>query len=143
MNIDYVKLTADDPDIPYLLEVHKNPETAEFISIDKDNFFTYVTTADGVSFYKIEMDGNIVGCLDTELAGCTLYISILTVPEYKRRGIATAVIEDLKAEKIISGFTRIIAAIEKRNEASVKLFEKSGFTPIAEFDDLIEYEWNK
>ena len=44
---------ADDADIPLILSVYKQPLISQFISIDEENYWKYITDTDNVFFYKI------------------------------------------------------------------------------------------
>ena len=43
----------DDEDIPTILSVYKQPSISQFISIDEENYWRYITSTDNVYFYKI------------------------------------------------------------------------------------------
>ena len=43
----------DDVDIPLILSVYKQPLISQFISIDTENYWKYITSTDNVYFYKI------------------------------------------------------------------------------------------
>ena len=43
----------DDADIPLILSVYKQPSISQFISIDAENYWKYITSTGNVYFYKI------------------------------------------------------------------------------------------
>lgn len=44
---------TDDEDIPLILSVYKQPLISQFISIDAENYWKYITSTDNVYFNKI------------------------------------------------------------------------------------------
>ena len=140
MKIDLIPLTPSDVDTETLKQIHAAPSVAKYISIS-DNYFNYVTTANGVVYHKIMADGILVGGLHSEITGETVYLSICVSEEYRRRGIAETALKQL-----IGSFPDEIKIIEvsidETDEASVCLFEKSGFTEVGKEDELIIYRYS-
>ena len=139
--LQYVKLLPADPDIPALLGLHSLPEIARFIHIDQVNYFNYVTSSDGVFYFKVYLEGQLAGTVQPELDGGVLYLSLLTVPEYQKRGIASQILQDIKSGMLIREFSEIRVSVDRDNAPSLRLFEKSGFTLSGEEDDLLDYVW--
>ena len=132
----------DDEDIPVILSVYKQPLISRFISIDEANYWKYITTTDGVYFYKIYKTGILVGAIHLELADCVLYMSIVVFPEYQRQGIAAAVIKDIQSGKLTLDFNVIQVSIDEINTASLKLFESAGFVCAGKDEDLLVYTYS-
>lgn len=139
ISLNYILLKKDDNDIPLLKEIHRLPQISKFIHIDEDRYFEYVTVSDHVVYYKILLNGKIIATLHCECEGDTLYLSLFVVPAYQKRGIGSQILVDIKAKKIDLSFSKIQVCIEKDNTASIRLFEKSGFTLLGEEDELLTY----
>ena len=43
----------DDEDIPIILSAYKKPLISQFISIDEENYWKYITSSNNVYLYKI------------------------------------------------------------------------------------------
>ena len=141
--MDYQQITnLCDPDIPRLMEIHRLPEIARYISIDEGNFWNYITTNPAVSYFKAYRDGKLVGALDCELQGRKLYLSVMVLPEHQKQGFGTQMLQDLLSGKLLS-FDTAEAYIEEENAPSVKLFEKMGFVPKFRDGKLINYAYSK
>ncbi len=138
-SLQYVQLTPSDHDIPILLDIHRLPEIARFIHIDPDHYFDYVTSSDGVFYFKVYLDEQLAGTVHLESAGKTLYLSLLVLPKYQNRGIGSRILEDLKSGVLIREFSEIQVAIERDNLPSLHLFEKAGFVLTGKDDGLLEY----
>ncbi len=139
--LKYIKLISSDEDIPFLKKVHSSPEISEFISIDTSNYFNYVTSSDNVFYYKVILENEIVASIHLESENSVLHISILTLPQYQKNGIATQIIDDVKAGRIIKDFHEITVSVDKDNIASIRLFKKSDFKLIFAEDELLIYSW--
>ncbi len=136
----YIRLiNANDIDITSILSVYRLPEVSRYISIDENNFWTYVTSSENIYFYKIYHDENLVGTLHCEVVDKTLYLSIVVFPEYQNTGIGTAVIDDVQNRKLPFEFEKIEISIDETNIASIKLFEKMNFRFSSKEDELINY----
>lgn len=132
---------ADDVDVPLILSVYKQPSISQFISIDDENYWKYITSTDNVYFYKTYKDGVLAATIHLELDDHILYISIVVFPEYQKQGIATTLLKDIQTRKFELDFTKIQASIDEKNIASIKLFEKSGFVCIGKDEELLEYAY--
>ncbi len=144
MKLDYVMLTTGtDGDIPYLLTVYELPEISRFISIDKHNYFSYVSNNPNVTFYKVYHNGTIVGTLHIEVYNSILYMSVLVLPQYQQNGIGTRIIKDIQQGNFPFEFQHIEISIDESNIASKKLFEKLGFVFISKEDELLNYSYTK
>lgn len=135
----YVKLLPGDCDIPVLLDIHRLPGIARFIGIDSEHYFNYVTSTDGVYYYKVYLDEMLVGSVHLEQDRNTLTLSLLVIPEYQNLGIASRILEDVKSGVLISGFSEIRVSVERENVPSLHLFEKAGFVLRGEEDGQLDY----
>lgn len=128
-----------DVDISYLASIFKLPEISRYISIDEQNYWHYVTSSDNVYFFKVYDDESLVATIHCEVIERALYMDVMVVPEYQRKGIATSVLDDIQSGNLISGFDRIEVAIDENNVASIRLFEKMGFDFVSKEDELLNY----
>ncbi len=140
--LKYIKLIPSDADIPFLKKMHSLPEISEFISIETSNYFDYVANTDNVFYYKVVCENEIVASIHIENEDSVLHLSVMTLPQYQKNGIATQIIDDVKTGKIIKDFHKITVSADKTNSASIRLFEKAGFTLIGAEDELLFYSWD-
>lgn len=138
----YTRLTSvSDPDISCLFHLYSLPEISRYISIDKENYWNYVTSSENVYYYKVFDDNKLVACVHIERYDDTLCLSVLTVPEYQKRGIGTAVLKDIQNDIFSFGCKRIEVSVDETNTPSIKLFTKMGFYEVSREDELINYIW--
>ena len=133
----------DDEDIPIILCVYKQPLVSQFIGIDEENYWKYVTSTDNVYFYKIYKNDILVATIHLELVDRVLYMSVVVFPEHQKQGIATIILKDIQAGKLGLDFIRIKVSIDEKNTASLKLFESVGFICVNKDEELLEYEYSK
>ena len=133
----------DDADIPLILSVYKQPSISQFISIDEENYWKYITDTDNVYFYKIYKDDILVSTIHLESNNRVLYMSVVVFPEYQKQGIATTILKDIQAGKTGLDFNKIQVSIDEKNTASLKLFESAGFICVNKDEELLEYEYSK
>lgn len=144
MKLNYVRMTTkSDNDVPFLLSVYQLPEISRFISIDENNYFTYVTESPNVYFYKIYLDEVLVGCIHIERFNKTLCMDIVVIPQYQRKSIGTQIIRDIQSGVLPIHFDRIEISIDESNIPSKKLFEKMGFLFVSKEDELDNYIYVK
>ena len=134
---------ADDADIPLILSVYKQPLISQFISIDEENYWKYITDTDNVYFYKIYKDDILVSTIHLELDNCVLYMSVIVFPEHQKQGIATTILKDIQAGKLGLDFDKIQVSIDEKNTASINLFESAKFVCVGKDTELLEYEYSK
>ncbi len=133
----------DDEDIQTILTVYKQPSIKQFISIDEDNYWKYITGTDGVYFYKIYKNDVLVGTIHLELCNCVLFISVVVFPEFQKHGIGTTALKDIQTGKFGLDFDIIQVSIDEKNIASIKLFESVGFVCVGKYEELLEYEYSE
>ena len=134
---------ADDEDIPLILSVYKQPSISQFISIDEENYWKYITSTDNVYFYKIYKAGVLVATIQLEADNCVMYMSVVVFPEFQKQGIATTILKDIQAGKLGLDFDKIQVSIDEKNTASIKLFESAEFVCVGKDEELWEYEYTK
>ena len=134
---------ADDEDIPLILSVYKQPSISQFISIDEENYWKYITSTDNVYFYKIYKDDILVSTIHLESDNRVLYMSVVVFPEFQKQGIATTILKDIQTGKLELGFDKIQVSIDEKNIASIKLFESAEFVCVGKDEELWEYEYTK
>ena len=133
----------DDKDIPAILSVYMQPTISQFISIDNENYWIYITDTDCVYFYKVYKDNILVGTMHLELADGILYMSVVVFPEYQRQGYATIMLKDVQSGKFGLDFNKIEVSIDEKNKASIELFESVGFICTGKDEELFKYEYSK
>jgi len=133
----------DDEDIPAILSVYKQPSVSQFISIDEENYWKYITSTDNVYFYKIYKDDIWVSTIHLEFDNRVLYMSVVVFPEFQKQGIATTILKDIQTGKLEFGFDKIQVSIDEKNIASIKLFESAEFVCVGKDEELWEYEYTK
>ena len=141
--MNYQRITGtDDPDIPYLTAILHLPEISRFLSIDDDQYWNYVTSSENVCYYKAYEGGSLVGAVHLETDQKTLYMDIMVIPAYQRRGIGAQMIADILDGKFPICFSTVEVSIDEANIASVRLFEKMGFEQVSREDELINYRYS-
>lgn len=135
-------LSKDDSDISRLLEIYQQPAISRFLSIS-DNYFHYVTNTENVYFYKVYASEKLIGTIHLEKCEDLLYMDILIFPEYQRMGFATSVVGDVQNDAFGLKFKRIEIAIDESNVASIKLFERVGFSFVSKEDELLNYVYER
>lgn len=131
-----------DPDIPHLLEIHTLPEIQRFIDINEKKYFKFVIENKNVFYYKIFDKDTLIGSIHCELAGKTMYLSLLIFPEYQNKGYGTKTLEDIINKTIPLDFEVIEVAINDDNHPSLHLFEKVGFVKTSVDGGLVNYTFN-
>lgn len=140
----YTRLTSvNDSDIPVLSHLHSLPGISRYISIDEENYWNYVTSSENVYYFKVFDNDILVACVHIEKYDETLCLSILTVPEFQNKGIATEVIKDIQNGISNTSLKRIEVSVDETNTPSNKLFVKAGFRRISTDGGLINYIWEK
>ena len=134
---------TDDEDIPLILSVYKQPLISQYISIDEENYWKYITDTDNVYFYKIYKDDILVSTIHLELDNCVLYMSVVVFPEHQKQGIATTILKDIQVGKLELDFDKIQVSIDEKNTASINLFESAKFVCVGKDTELLEYEYSK
>lgn len=134
-------LSEDDSDISHLLEIYQQPAISRFLSIS-DNYFHYVTNTENVYFYKVYASEKLIGTIHLEKCEDLLNMDILIFPEYQRMGFATSVVGDIQDDAFGLKYKRIEIAIDESNAASIKLFERAGFSFTYKEDELLNYVYD-
>ena len=133
----------DDEDIPIILSAYKQPQISQFISIDEENYWKYITSSENVYFYKIYKDDILASTIHLELDNRVLYMSVVVFPEFQKQGIATTILKDIQSGKTGLDFDKIQVSVDEKNTASLKLFESAGFICVDKDEELLEYEYRK
>ena len=134
---------ANDADIPYLIEILKLPEISRFLSIDEHNYWTYVARTENVFYFKVFENDVLVAATHLEILNETIYMDVMVIPMYQRKGIATKIIEDIQSGKLLLDYNKIEVSIDKSNTGSIKLFEKMNFKYVSAGDELLNYVYVK
>lgn len=90
----------------------------------------------------VEVDNERVGRLRiTRTTGCIELCGIQLLPGFQRRGIGTAIIEDLKVQAAAAGIP-LDLGVEKDNPDARRLYERLGFRHVAETGQEHKLRWN-
>ena len=135
--------SQNDPDISYLDEILNLPEISRFINVDKNNYWTYVTNTENVFYFKVFENDVLVAATHLEILNETMYMDVMVIPMYQRKGIATKILKDIQSGNIPFDFGKIEVSIDKSNTASIKLFEKMNFKFVSAENELLNYVWQK
>ena len=135
--------SQNDPDISYLDEILNLPEISRFINVDKNKYWTYVTNTENVFYFKVFENDVLVAATHLEILNETMYMDVMVIPMYQRKGIATKIIKDIQSGHIPFDFGKIEVSIDKSNTASIKLFEKMNFKFVSAENELLNYAWQK
>ena len=142
--MDYRRMTLpEDEEVPLLNAILRSSEVARYLSIDSENYWNYVTSTEGVGYFKAYDGGQLVGALHLEVSGRTLFLSIMVAPKAQRRGYATAMLRDVQSGRFPVDFDEISVSIDVGNLASVALFTKMGFTPVSSDGELRNYIYRR
>jgi ribosomal protein S18 acetylase RimI-like enzyme len=90
----------------------------------------------------VEVDNKRVGRLRiVRTADCIELCGIQLLPDFQRRGIGTAIIEDLKAQAAAADIP-LDLGVEKDNPDARKLYERLGFAQVDENEQESRLRWN-
>jgi len=141
--LNWMDITYVDIDIlnkHYLDSLGKDPSINQFIHVD-DSYSDYLIKTPGVIFKFVFIDNDLVGGLHIETSEQIATFSISILSQYQRRGIGSRILNDLKENKFKLDIVAYVVYIERINEISLKIFEKSGFLLDGIEDDLNKYRY--
>ena len=136
MNISLELLNQNDKQIYKLKDLHKMDTIKKYIAIS-ENYFNYVTSSENVFYYKILLEGNIIGGIHIEKVTNNVYLSICIHPVYRGFGFATQTLDKILC--MYKGNT-FCANIEKENIKSIKLFESLNFIKVNDNKEILTYK---
>jgi ribosomal protein S18 acetylase RimI-like enzyme len=143
-----------DADIPFLIALYASTREEELVpvpwSIEEKRAFLasqfqaqryhYRTFIAGCSFDVLEERGVPAGRLYLDVRQTRLHIvDISLMPQWRGRGIGTAILEALKAAGRAQDKS-VGIMVEKFNPA-LQLYRRLGFTDIADHEVYLEMEW--
>lgn len=134
-DIKYELFIKNDRHIDDEKTIYKIPEISRYIDIS-DNFFDYVTNTENVYLLKILKSETLIGNIHFEIYDDIMYIAIMVIPKFQRKGIAKNAVE-----YVINNYkcNKYYASIEEGNNSSIKLFESLGFKYESKEDDILNY----
>ena len=138
--LTYVRMHSSDIDIPRLTEVYASDEIARYLCIG-EGYFRYVTSNDSIYFYKVYEGEELIGTAHLELQSDVLYIGILVLPEFQKRGLGTRIVRDIQNDIFGLGYKSIEIAVDERNPASLRLFMGAGFAFVSKEDGLMNFSY--
>ena len=133
-------LSENDGDISQLLIFRKRyahcflENGGKVVYIEMEQGYSTTAIVD-----KIYESKKLIGTIHLEKCEDLLYMDILIFPEYQRMGFATSVVSDIQNDTFGLNFKRIEIAIDESNTASIKLFERAGFSFVSKEDELLNY----
>jgi ribosomal-protein-alanine N-acetyltransferase len=111
--------------------------------VDRPELRIYIQdfgTRPGDCCLAAETEGQVVGAVWSRIMedyghidGATPSLAISLLPEYRRRGMGTALLEALFPLLREKGFSRVSLSVQKENPA-VALYRRTGFQTVAERD---------
>lgn len=102
-------------------------------SVLKETEADFVARLQDETAFIIETDGQLIGSVFCAPKGDALYIGRLAVaPAWRRRGVASALVEAAKAEARRLHLARITLGARIALPGNVALFRRHGFTVVAE-----------
>lgn len=134
-------LSVNDIDIARIQSAYNHFSISRFISVDKNNYWHYITKADNVYFYKVYNDNKLMATIHCERYDRVLHIAVVVFPEYQNMGYGMSILRAVQNGNLDISFDKIHASIEIQNTASLRLFEKVGFNCIGKDEELLEYEY--
>lgn len=137
MEIKLIPLRKNDKDMVMIKAMHNESSISKYISIS-EMYFNYVTNTENVVYYKIIVDGRLVGGIHSEVLNDIMDISICILPEYQKQGFASFAMKKLIAS-IPQSISKIQVSIDETNVASIRLFEHLGFKKDRQEEELIDY----
>ena len=137
MFIELVRLKHGDSDLDELIRIHQEPSVSRFLSTS-DNYFKYVTGTESVDYYKIIVDGILVGGIHSEIDSNTVSLSICVDEKHRCLGIAEKSLQKFFS-LLPSAVKTIEVFIEETNIPSILLFQKLGFQTSEKEQELIKY----
>jgi L-amino acid N-acyltransferase YncA len=131
---------AVEADLPAIVEIYNegirgriSTAQLEEVSVEQRRLWFLGHSADRHPLWAAEIDGRIAGWFSFHSyitrAGYrpTAEISVYVSNEFRRRGVGTGLLEKAIAHSPGLGLTALIGNIFAHNEASLRLFERSGF----------------
>lgn len=141
-NVTLVQVTADHPDLNsiitkldhYLLQVYPPNEIFGLDLTDSKNNKTI--------FIVAYFNGIAVGCgaikpIDDENVELKRFF---VDPEFRNRGIATAILNDLENRALALNYTTIRLETGEKLHKAITLYQKHGYYPIDRYGEYVECE---
>lgn len=151
---DFALRPESDDDIPFLMRLYASTRERELAAIpwsaeQKQAFLAsqfqaqrhhYRTHFDGCAFDVLEYSGIPVGRLYLDVRPSRLHvIDIALLPEWRGKGVGTAIFEALQALGRASG--RSVGIFVEKFNPALRLYRRLGFTDIADHEVYLEMEW--
>ena len=99
---------------------------------------------DRLRVFVAEDDGRLVGFATTMEVPASLRLAhfwqvrdLFVLPTRRRRGIGRALLASVRAAAIASGALRLVLQTEEGNDAALRLYSDSGYTPIDGYSALM------
>lgn len=133
--------STEDEDLGIIKEGYSNPLVERFISIDNENYWSYVTKSENVYFYKLYNEDSPVGTVHCEVYDGVLYLSVVVFIQYQNRKIGSDAIKCVIEGITGLDFKEIQVSVDEKNTASMRLFQNAGFIKIGQKDGLVDLQY--
>jgi [ribosomal protein S18]-alanine N-acetyltransferase len=122
-------MTIDDLDDVIKIENKSFSDPWSYQSFKRDIIFN------NHSLYLCAYKGrNLIAYIGGWLIVNKLHITNLAVdPEYRRKGIATKLIDEIFKMSILQGINKITLEVRMSNDAAIKLYKKKGFIVVGRY----------
>ena len=118
----YRKMTAED--VPFISRLEEETFSMPWSA---DSFLEMIGKEDA-RYYVAEEDGRLLGgCGVLMIAGEGNITNVAIAPEARNRGIGTALLRHLMAERDREGLTAYTLEVRVSNAAAIHVYEKLGF----------------
>lgn len=126
---DWIIRDAHLPDVASILDIWRNSEQRPSLT-DNEEVVTAIIESHPGSLFVADVKGKIVGALIAAFDGWRGNMYRLAVdPDYRRRGLARALVHEAEMRLGRRGVKRITALVESDHPWATKFWEEMGYTP--------------
>lgn len=141
-NVTLVQVTADHPDLNgittkldhYLLQVYPPSEIFGLDLTDSKNNKTIFIVA---YFNEIAVGCGAIKPIDDEIVELKRFF---VDPEFRNRGIATAILNDLENRALALNYSTIRLETGEKLPEAITLYQKHGYYPIDKYGEYVDCE---
>ena len=137
----FIRTDSDNPDFIYL--VRQLDEDLAVRDGNEHEFYAQFNKIDAIRHVVVAyLNGQPVSCgaFKPYMPGIAEIKRMYSVPESRGKGIATGVLAELELWARESGLEKCILETGKRQPEAIKLYEKNGYTRIANFGQYMGVE---
>lgn len=147
--VDLQLRAATDDDCERLLDWRNDPVSVEFSlsrrtvpRSEHQHWFTSVRDSPTTRIWVGEVSGRAVGQVRIDLGADGADVAITVDPAQRRNGYGTRLIAALQDECRRLGVRVLIARIDERNVASLRMFRACGFTGAGSDAGILTLSWS-